>query len=104
LGFSPTGEAFNLSLEDLACATAIALDADKLIFLTEHGGVRDAQGDLLSEITESAARTLLLEGGLPGDVADTLRHALRACDGGVARAQDGRQPRARGRWHLATGA
>lgn len=86
LGFSPTGEAFNLSLEDLACATAIALDADKLIFLTEHGGVRDAQGDLLSEITESAARALLLEGGLPGDVADTLRHALRACDGGVARA------------------
>jgi amino-acid N-acetyltransferase len=86
LGFSPTGESFNLSLEDVACASAIALDADKLVFLTEHGGVRDAQGGLLSEITESDARAMLESGRLSPDVADTLRHALRACDGGVARA------------------
>jgi amino-acid N-acetyltransferase len=35
LGFSPTGEAFNLTMEDVACSAAIALHADKLIFITE---------------------------------------------------------------------
>ncbi|MFX4813563.1 hypothetical protein ABTB60_19205, partial [Acinetobacter baumannii] len=38
-GFSPTGEAFNLSMEDVATAAAIALQADKLIFVTEVRGV-----------------------------------------------------------------
>ena len=37
-GFSPTGEAFNLSMEDVATSTAIALQADKLLFLTEVPG------------------------------------------------------------------
>ena len=39
LGYSPTGEVFNLSLEDVAAATAIALEADKLMFLMETAGV-----------------------------------------------------------------
>jgi amino-acid N-acetyltransferase len=86
LGFSPTGEAFNLGMEDLASATAIALDADKLIFLTENGGVADTDGTLLTEITESRARQILDAQYLSADAAGYLRYALRACDGGVARA------------------
>src|SRR5579863_2747402 len=39
LGFSPTGEAFNLSMEDVASAAAIALRADKIVFLTETPGL-----------------------------------------------------------------
>ena len=39
-GFSPTGEAFNLTMEDVATATAVALQADKLLFLTEIPGIR----------------------------------------------------------------
>src|SRR6187455_1443007 len=39
-GFSPTGEAFNLQMEDVATSVAIALQADKLVFLTEIPGVR----------------------------------------------------------------
>src|SRR3546814_6058609 len=42
LGFSPTGEAFNLAMEDLATSAAITLRADKLIFLTQDRTVRDA--------------------------------------------------------------
>jgi amino-acid N-acetyltransferase len=86
LGFSPTGEAFNLSMEDVACATAVALDADKLIFVTENGGVVDRDGALLTEVTEGQARAILEAGYLSPDAADYLRYALRACDGGVARA------------------
>jgi amino-acid N-acetyltransferase len=40
-GFSPTGEAFNLTMEDVATSTAIALQADKLLFLTEVPGIRE---------------------------------------------------------------
>jgi amino-acid N-acetyltransferase len=86
LGFSPTGEAFNLGMEDVACATAIALDADKLIFVTETGGIVDRDGKLQQEITEGEARSILDSGRLPPAEADYLRYALKACDGGVARA------------------
>ena len=39
IGFSPTGEAFNLSYQDLASQVAVALNAEKLILLTEARGV-----------------------------------------------------------------
>ena len=86
LGFSPTGDAFNLAMEDVAAATAVALDADKLIFLTEVSGILDARGDVLGEISEADATRLLAEGKLPAESAFYLKHALRACEGGVARA------------------
>lgn len=86
LGFSPTGEAFNLSMEDVATAAAIALDSDKLIFLTEVEGVFAPDGRLLTEISEGRARELLADGTLPAETAFYLGHALQACDGGVARA------------------
>ena len=44
-GFSPTGEAFNLTMEDVATSTAIALQADKLLFLTEVPGIRENPDD-----------------------------------------------------------
>ncbi len=40
-GFSPTGEAFNLTMEDVATTAAIALQADKLLFLTEIPGIHE---------------------------------------------------------------
>jgi amino-acid N-acetyltransferase len=39
-GFSPTGEAFNLAMEEVATSVAVALQADKLIFVTEVPGIR----------------------------------------------------------------
>jgi amino-acid N-acetyltransferase len=86
LGFSPTGEAFNLNMEDVAASTAIALDADKLVFVTETRGVLDAAGEVIGEISEAQAGLLLAQGTLPPDTAVYLKHALRACEGGVARA------------------
>ncbi len=85
LGYSPTGEAFNLSMEDVAASTAVALDADKLIVLAETA-IEGADGVLHGEISEADARQLLDSGTLAEDSAFTLRHALRACEGGVARA------------------
>ena len=86
LGFSATGEAFNLSMEDVAAATAIALDADKLVFVTETPGVLDDAGQVVGEVSEALAQQLLAAGSLTPETAFYLRHALRACEGGVARA------------------
>lgn len=86
LGYSPTGEAFNLSMEDVASSTAVALGADKLVLLSESEGIPDAAGRVLSEIPEAAALALLAAGGLPEPLSFQLRHALRACEGGVPRA------------------
>ena len=101
LGYSPTGEAFNLSLEDVAVSTAIALDADKLIFLMDSSGVHNARGELLREMTAQKAKNLLqhvknnhskngqIESqnapNITEDEAYYLPAAIRACDHGVAR-------------------
>ncbi|WP_321942733.1 amino-acid N-acetyltransferase [Burkholderia cenocepacia] len=86
LGFSPTGEAFNLSMEDVASAAAIALRADKIIFLTEGPGIVDDEGELVREMSLDAAAELLDSSNIQGDDAFFLKHSIRACRGGVTRA------------------
>ena len=92
LGYSPTGEVFNLSLEDVAVSTAIALDADKLIFLMDSAGVQNLRGELLREMTAEKAKNLLknIESSdepinFSEDVNYYLPAAVRACEHGVAR-------------------
>lgn len=86
LGYSPTGEVFNLTLEDVATQTAIALDADKLIFLMDTDGVTDKKGQLLSELTVAEANKLLSSKvKFADDVALFLPCAVHACEAGVAR-------------------
>jgi amino-acid N-acetyltransferase len=91
-GFSPTGEAFNLTMEDVATATAVALQADKLVFMTEIAGVHEQPDDAASPIdTELAlvdARRLLAALPPPAQPTDTafyLQHCVGACEGGVER-------------------
>ena len=91
-GFSPTGEAFNLTMEDVATSAAIALQADKLVFMTEIAGVRENQSDPESPIdTELAladARRLLETLPAPTSPLDTafyLQHCVKACAAGVER-------------------
>jgi amino-acid N-acetyltransferase len=55
LGYSPTGEVFNLSAEDVATAASIALKADKLIFLTEDKPLRDSRKRNIRELTLAGA-------------------------------------------------
>jgi amino-acid N-acetyltransferase len=92
LGYSPTGEAFNLSLEDVAVSAAIALDADKLIFLMDSAGVHNLRGELLREMTAEKAKNLLQHihnnetaMNVSDDVNYYLPAAVRACEQGVAR-------------------
>ena len=87
LGYSPTGEIFNLTLEDVATEAAIALGADKLLFLTEQPGISNTEGKLLREVTVSEAQTALQERrDLAEDALLYLPAAMKACRGSVRRA------------------
>jgi amino-acid N-acetyltransferase len=91
-GFSPTGEAFNLTMEDVATSAAIALQADKLLFVTEIPGIRetgsDPEGAIDTELALADAKRMLAAmppPQLPTDPAFYLQHCVRACEGGVER-------------------
>ena len=94
-GFSPTGEAFNLTMEEVATSVSIALQADKLIFLTEVPGIRlrpsDPAGEdnpIDTELPLAQAEKLLAElpaANQPTDTAFYLQHCVKACKGGVER-------------------
>jgi amino-acid N-acetyltransferase len=85
IGFSPTGDVFNCTLEDVATSTAVALQADKLIFLTETAGALDAKGKLISELTVKQAAEVAAGNNLPEDVQIYLPCAIKACAHGVKR-------------------
>ena len=94
-GFSPTGEAFNLTMEEVATRVAIELQADKLIFLSEIPGIRikplEAESEdnpIDTELPLAAARQLLAQLPSPTQPTDSafyLQHCVRACEEGVER-------------------
>jgi amino-acid N-acetyltransferase len=89
IGFSPTGDIFNCTLEDVATSVAIALKAEKLIFLTETLGVTDSKEKLLTELTALQAQDALGSvryGGQTEDIRLFLPCAIRAVREGVKRA------------------
>jgi amino-acid N-acetyltransferase len=86
LGFSPTGQAFNLAYEDVACSTATALKADKLIFLSNINGLFNSAGEHIAEIALPQLNKYLGEHGLPpGDLRSLLLIAAKAVKLGVSR-------------------
>lgn len=86
LGYSWTGDVFNLGVHDVAGSVAEALGADKLVCLTEGDGVLDRDGKLVREISPSAVDGLLEDNALLLDVRRWLQASARACLGGVRRA------------------
>ena len=94
-GFSPTGEAFNLTMEEVATSVAVALQADKLIFLTEIPGIRvkplEAEGEdnpIDTELPLAAAKQLLASlppAHSPTETSFYLQHCVKACEAGVER-------------------
>jgi amino-acid N-acetyltransferase len=86
LGYSPTGEIFNLSWEDVAENVALALRADKLLMYTDKLPV-GRKGAILSELTAREAEALLKKEDLTSpQTARAIAHAVRALSGGVGRA------------------
>ena len=86
IGYSPTGEVFNLTLEDVAASAAIALGAEKLIFVMDTPGVTGRRGELLRELTVKQAKSRIArDPQIDSDVDAYLPWAVRACEQGVKR-------------------
>lgn len=84
LGFSSTGEVFELEPAEVACRTATALGADKLILLGEASGLVD-QGVLQRQLTPHEASAWLESAGQGSELARHLAAACEAARHGVAR-------------------
>ncbi|GMR01433.1 MAG: amino-acid N-acetyltransferase [Gammaproteobacteria bacterium] len=91
IGYSPSGEIFNLRAEDVATEAAIELNADKLIFIMENNGVTDKKGNLLQQLDLPQAETWLKKHNDKKDFNKNretqthLSNAAHACRGGVKR-------------------
>ncbi|MEW8506023.1 MAG: amino-acid N-acetyltransferase [Candidatus Thiodiazotropha sp.] len=86
LGYSPTGEVFNLSAADVAASVAVALGAEKLISLVEAKGVTDSRNRLITNIVPKEVDELLKRRKkLPEDIRHHLKAAVIACRRGVKR-------------------
>jgi len=84
---SPTGEIFNLAWEEVAEAVAVAVQADKLIYLCDAAGVVSAKGALIDALTADEAQKIMgkyLQAQAP-EIARVLPSAIRACRAGVGR-------------------
>jgi amino-acid N-acetyltransferase len=90
IGYSPTGEAFNLSAEALAPELAVELKAAKLLLLGDHASLRDAEGRIVRQYSLAEARARLAElrgarGDEPDEAVHHLQSSIHACLNGVQR-------------------
>jgi amino-acid N-acetyltransferase len=85
LGYSPSGEAFNLTSEELAADVAIELGADKLIVFDSEAAAVDADGNARSDLTPNELDTLLATVKFGPWTRLRLQELLRASRAGVPR-------------------
>ena len=87
LAASLSGQLFNLSMTDIAEAVAVALSAEKLIFLVEQEGILDEQGHLLPNLSAAEARALLAQHQIAPNQHRLLHAAIHAVEHHVQRCQ-----------------
>jgi amino-acid N-acetyltransferase len=85
LGYSPSGQAFNLAADELAADVAIALAADKLIAFDSDGYARDPDGAPITELSPTAAASILDGTQYSPATRGHLQAMVRATRGGVPR-------------------
>ena len=78
LGQGPDGNSLNINADLVAAHLAGALDAEKLIFLSNVAGIRRADGSLISELNEPDARQLIRDGVISGGMIPKVSACLDA--------------------------
>ncbi|MEQ8899090.1 MAG: acetylglutamate kinase [Roseovarius sp.] len=96
LGSGRNGETYNINGDTAAGAIAAALKADRLLLLTDVDGVKDTDGNVLTELTASQIHDMIREGVIGGGMIPKTETALNAIEGGVRAVViiDGRAPNA----------
>ncbi|WP_323763687.1 acetylglutamate kinase [Marinovum sp.] len=96
LGAGRNGETFNINGDTAAGAIAGALKADRLLLLTDVAGVKNAEGEVVTELTAAQIREMTAEGVIAGGMIPKTETALDAIGRGVRAVVilDGRAPNA----------
>ncbi|MEO9650896.1 MAG: acetylglutamate kinase [Roseobacter sp.] len=96
LGAGQAGETFNINGDTAAGAVAAALQADRLLLLTDVAGVKNASGEVMTDLTAAQIREMTADGTIAGGMIPKTETALAAIAGGVRAAVilDGRAPNA----------
>ena len=76
-------ETFNVNGDTAAGAIAGALKADRLLLLTDVSGVKNAAGEVMTQITPEEVRAMTREGVIAGGMIPKTETALAALDQGV---------------------
>ena len=86
IGYSPTGEIFNLCADNVAVTVATELRADKLLILSENQPPVTAGGELIRQLTTDEAEEMLTTSThLNPNTRQDLKTSVDACKSGVAR-------------------
>lgn len=95
IGSDETGQAYNINADTVAAAIAEALDAEKLVYLTDIDGLRrrvDDASTLIRQITADELDALIADGTIAGGMIPKVASCTQAVRQGVHRAHilDGR--------------
>ena len=85
LGVDADGQSYNVNADEVAAAVAEALGADKLVYLTNVGGILDASGNLIEQLTAERVSELRSSGAVGEGMIPKVESALDAIKGGVPR-------------------
>jgi acetylglutamate kinase len=93
IGLGDDGEGYNINADTAAAEIAVALHADKLIYITDVPGVL-VEGELVSELVASEARRRIEDGTIRGGMVAKVKSILGALERGVKSVHmiDGRVP------------
>jgi acetylglutamate kinase len=96
IGVSEEGQTYNINADTVAGALAGALNAKRMLLLTDVAGVLDAKGDLIRQMTVKEARAAIADGVATGGMIPKLETAIAAVEAGVGAVVilDGRRPHA----------
>ena len=96
IGAGRDGETFNVNGDTAAGAIAAALEADRLLLLTDVAGVKNAAGEVQEQLSAETIREMTEAGVIAGGMIPKTETALAAIEGGVRGVVilDGRAPNA----------
>src|ERR1700743_1339858 len=94
IGVGANGETYNINADTVAGAVASAMEASRLLLLTDVEGVLDRDKKLIPRLTVAEARALIADGTINGGMIPKIETAINAVEAGVSAAVilDGRIP------------
>jgi len=85
----------NVNADPAAGDLAVALGAERLVFLTDVAGITDASGSVLPRVSADEAEAMMASGVISGGMIPKINACLKALNtGSITRIIDGRKPHA----------